>query len=75
VSSLLIRVRLPVDQFKPRRDQRQAVNKWNKHVLGDEYIKESTRLYPKSKEWVDSSLKGCEADNTAGIRRGGTILI
>jgi arginyl-tRNA---protein transferase len=39
-----------VDQFKPRRDQRQAVNRWNKYVLGDEYMKESARLHPKSKE-------------------------
>ncbi|QDS73562.1 hypothetical protein FKW77_001069 [Venturia effusa] len=42
--------RLPVDQFKPRRDQRQAVNRWNKYVLGDEYLKHAAKLHPKSKE-------------------------
>lgn len=50
VSHLLISSRLPVDQFKPRRDQRQAINRWNKFVLGDEYVKESARLHPRSKE-------------------------
>lgn len=49
VSRFLIIFRLPVDQFKPRRDQRQAVNRWNKYVLGDEYVKESAKLHPKSK--------------------------
>lgn len=50
MSHLLISFRLPVDQFKPRRDQRQAVNRWNKYVLGDAYVRESAKLHPKSKE-------------------------
>ncbi|TLD37058.1 Arginine-tRNA-protein transferase [Venturia nashicola] len=46
---LLISFRLPVHHFNPRRDQRQAVNRWNKYVLGDEFVKESAKLHPKSK--------------------------
>ncbi|KAF2785701.1 arginine-tRNA-protein transferase 1 [Melanomma pulvis-pyrius CBS 109.77] len=43
-------VRLPAASFAPTKEHRQAVNRWNKHVLGDEYIKEAAKLYPKSKE-------------------------
>lgn len=42
--------RLPAADFKPRKDQRNAVHRWNKFVLGDEYIKEAAKLYPLSKE-------------------------
>jgi arginine-tRNA-protein transferase len=41
--------RLPVGEFKPRRDQRSACHRWNRFVLGDEYVKEAAKLYPKSK--------------------------
>ena len=43
-------LRLDSAAFKPTRDQRQAVNRFNRHVLGDEYIKESARLHPRSRE-------------------------
>ncbi|KAF2100023.1 arginyl-tRNA-protein transferase [Rhizodiscina lignyota] len=43
-------IRIPVADFKPRKDQRTAVNKWNRFVLGDEYQKEAAKLYPISKE-------------------------
>ncbi|KAF2016875.1 arginine-tRNA-protein transferase 1 [Aaosphaeria arxii CBS 175.79] len=43
-------IRLPVESFAPARDHRQAVNRWNRYVLGDEYLKEVAKLYPKSKE-------------------------
>ncbi|KAF2760622.1 arginine-tRNA-protein transferase 1 [Pseudovirgaria hyperparasitica] len=43
-------IRLPVSEFAPSKDQRQALNKWNKFVLGDDYIKESARLRPRSRE-------------------------
>ncbi|KAF2199597.1 arginine-tRNA-protein transferase 1 [Delitschia confertaspora ATCC 74209] len=42
-------IRLPVSSFASSRDQRQAVNRWNKFVLGEEYTKEAAKLYPKSK--------------------------
>lgn len=38
--------------FTPARDHRQAVNRWNRFVLGDEFIKETAKLHPKSKEFV-----------------------
>ncbi|KAJ4297741.1 Arginyl-tRNA--protein transferase 1 [Kalmusia sp. IMI 367209] len=43
-------IRLPVASFAPTRDQRQVINRWNRHVLGDEYAKEAAKLYPKSKQ-------------------------
>ncbi|KAF1851678.1 arginine-tRNA-protein transferase 1 [Cucurbitaria berberidis CBS 394.84] len=43
-------IRLPVDAFKPSKDQRRAINKWNDHVLGDAYMKEASKRYPITKE-------------------------
>ena len=42
--------RLPAADFKPRKDQKSAVHRWNRFVLGDEYIKEAAKRYPISKE-------------------------
>ncbi|KAH9826965.1 arginyl-tRNA--protein transferase 1-like [Teratosphaeria destructans] len=46
---LLIIFRLPAAEFKPSRDQRQALNRWNRFVLGENYLKEVEKKYPKSK--------------------------
>ncbi|PHH89351.1 hypothetical protein CDD83_6225 [Cordyceps sp. RAO-2017] len=43
-------IRLDSTQFKPARDQRQTVNRFNRHVLGESYIKEAARVYPRSRE-------------------------
>lgn len=43
-------IRLDSDRFRTNRDQRQAVNRFNKYVIGDAYAKEAARLYPKSRE-------------------------
>ncbi|KAF2005121.1 arginine-tRNA-protein transferase 1 [Amniculicola lignicola CBS 123094] len=43
-------IRLPVAEYTPTKDHRKAINKWNRYVLGDDYINEATKLYPKSKE-------------------------
>ncbi|KAM0248681.1 hypothetical protein ACHAQJ_009355 [Trichoderma viride] len=43
-------IRLDSDQFYPTRGQRQTINRFNKHVLGDTYIKQAARLYPRSRE-------------------------
>ncbi|KAF2141222.1 uncharacterized protein K452DRAFT_318885 [Aplosporella prunicola CBS 121167] len=43
-------IRLPTVEFHPARDQRQAVSRWNKFVLGEPYISEAKKRYPKSKE-------------------------
>lgn len=43
-------IRLDSEEFKPSRDQRQTINRFNAHVLGDDYAKEAARLYPRTKE-------------------------
>ncbi|KAF3011519.1 Arginyl-tRNA--protein transferase 1 [Neopestalotiopsis sp. 37M] len=43
-------LRLDSSQVHVSKDQRAAVNRFNKFVLGDEYIKQADRLYPKSHE-------------------------
>lgn len=43
-------IRIPVAEFKPSRDQRQALNRWNRFVLGDDYSKQLLAKYPKTKE-------------------------
>lgn len=42
-------LRLDTDLFTPTKDQRQTVNRFNKHILGEKYIKETARLYPRSR--------------------------
>ncbi|KAL9078046.1 MAG: hypothetical protein Q9157_003044 [Trypethelium eluteriae] len=44
--------RLPAAQLKASKDQRQAVNRWNRYVIGEDYAKEAARLHPKPKECV-----------------------
>ncbi|PHH83388.1 hypothetical protein CDD82_1617 [Ophiocordyceps australis] len=43
-------IRLDATEFKPTRDQRQTVNRFNKYILGQGYMSESARVYPKSKQ-------------------------
>ncbi|KAF3766232.1 hypothetical protein M406DRAFT_290615 [Cryphonectria parasitica EP155] len=43
-------LRLDSAEFKPSRDQRQAVNRFNSSVLGDDYVKEAARRYPLTRE-------------------------
>lgn len=43
-------IRLDSGRFRPTKDQRQAVNRLNKYIIGDAYAKEAARLYPKSRE-------------------------
>ncbi|PYI35327.1 Arginyl-tRNA-protein transferase [Aspergillus indologenus CBS 114.80] len=43
-------MRLEAVDFKPRKDQRKAVNRWNKFVLGPEYIRRAAYLCPKTRE-------------------------
>ncbi|KAI7159601.1 arginine-tRNA-protein transferase-like protein 1 [Hortaea werneckii] len=42
-------IRLPAADFKPGKDQRQSLNRWNRYVLGEKYMKEASIKYPKSK--------------------------
>ena len=41
---------LDANSFRPSRDQRQCVHRWTRHVLGQDYVRESAERYPKSKE-------------------------
>ncbi|KAK8025134.1 arginine-tRNA-protein transferase [Apiospora arundinis] len=43
-------LRLDSSKFHATKDQRQAINRFNKHVAGDEYAKKAARLYPRSRE-------------------------
>ncbi|KAL1305172.1 hypothetical protein AAFC00_002093 [Neodothiora populina] len=43
-------IRLPVASLVTTRDQRQALNRWNKYVLGESYIQEVSQRFPKTKE-------------------------
>lgn len=43
-------IRLDSSQFKPSRDQRQTINRFNRYVLGESYIKEAARLYPRTRD-------------------------
>lgn len=45
-------IRLAASKFKPTRDQRQTLYRWNRHVLGEKYIKEASVKFPKTKEYV-----------------------
>ena len=42
-------LRLDTALFAPTKDQRQTVNRFNKYILGEKYIKETARLYPRSR--------------------------
>ncbi|KAK4038694.1 arginine-tRNA-protein transferase [Parachaetomium inaequale] len=42
-------LRLDSTQFKPTKDQRQAVNRFNRHIIGDAYASEAARLHPRSR--------------------------
>lgn len=41
---------LPVASFAPAKHHRQAINRWNRFVLGDEYINQAAKLHSKTKE-------------------------
>ncbi|OIW27175.1 hypothetical protein CONLIGDRAFT_655242 [Coniochaeta ligniaria NRRL 30616] len=43
-------LRLDSSQFKATKDQRQAINRFNKFVTGDAYTREAARLYPRSRQ-------------------------
>ncbi|KAK3898488.1 hypothetical protein C8A05DRAFT_47213 [Staphylotrichum tortipilum] len=42
-------LRLDSTQFRPTKDQRQAVNRFNHHILGDTYAREAARLHPRTR--------------------------
>ncbi|EME49655.1 hypothetical protein DOTSEDRAFT_143846 [Dothistroma septosporum NZE10] len=57
-------IRLPASEFKPSRDQRQALHRWNRHVLGERYIKEAEKNFPKTKEEKKRSKDSFDLEHT-----------
>ncbi|KAL2135232.1 hypothetical protein VTI74DRAFT_9324 [Chaetomium olivicolor] len=45
-------LRLDSTEFKPTKDQRQAVNRFNRHILGDTYARDAARLHPRPRAEV-----------------------
>lgn len=45
-------LRLEASAYRPRRDQRKAINKWNKFILGPEYMRKVARLCPQTREYA-----------------------
>lgn len=43
-------LRVDSAHFRPTRDQRQAINRFNRFVIGDTYTEEASRRHPKSRE-------------------------
>jgi arginine-tRNA-protein transferase len=61
-------IRLDALAFKATKEQRQAVNRFNRYVLGEDYIKESARIHPKSKE--DTTRRKTDFDLVERIHEG-----
>lgn len=40
-------IRLDSTLFKPSRDHRQTLNRFNKHVVGSDYVAEAARIHPR----------------------------
>ncbi|KAG2413432.1 hypothetical protein HFD88_002621 [Aspergillus terreus] len=45
-------MRLDASAFRPRKDQRKAINRWTKFVLGPEYMRRAAYLCPQTRECV-----------------------
>jgi arginine-tRNA-protein transferase len=45
-------LRLDSTQFHPSKDQRQAVNRFNRHIVGEKYVRDAARLHPRSRAEV-----------------------
>ncbi|KIW77372.1 hypothetical protein Z517_09818 [Fonsecaea pedrosoi CBS 271.37] len=47
-------IRLKASEFRPVKDQRQVMNRWNNYVLGPEYKRKAAMLCPQSREQVEA---------------------
>ncbi|ORY64379.1 arginine-tRNA-protein transferase [Pseudomassariella vexata] len=63
-------LRLDSSEFRATKDQRQAINRFNKHVTGDTYAKEAARRYPRSRE--ESNKRDVEFDLVERIHEAET---
>lgn len=48
--------RVDATTIKTSRDQRQTLHKWSRYILGESYIQECAKRYPKSKEYVEKTI-------------------
>ncbi|KAK2806571.1 Arginyl-tRNA--protein transferase 1 [Onygenales sp. PD_10] len=60
--------------FKPRKDQRMAVNRWNRFVLGQSYIRAAARLCPKTRQYVLAQMSYCSPSLLFFIQRTGLTM-
>ncbi|KAB8235495.1 arginine-tRNA-protein transferase [Aspergillus alliaceus] len=58
-------MRLEASAFKSRRDQRKALNRWNKFILGPEYIRRAAYLCPRTRE--EKKHRKCNFDLLAAV--------
>ncbi|KAJ5688724.1 hypothetical protein N7462_003116 [Penicillium macrosclerotiorum] len=58
-------MRLEASAFTPRRDQRKAINRWNKFILGPEYIRKAARLCPQTRE--EKRHRKCNFDVVSSV--------
>ena len=61
-------IRLDSELFHASKDQRQALNRFNKHILGDAYIKDTAKLYPRSRE--QAKKRNTEFDLVERVHEG-----
>ncbi|KAJ5647002.1 arginine-tRNA-protein transferase [Penicillium lividum] len=58
-------LRLEASAFRPRRDQRRAINRWNRFILGPEYIRKVANLCPRSRE--EKKYRKCNFDLLSAV--------
>ncbi|KAI0974777.1 arginine-tRNA-protein transferase [Xylaria arbuscula] len=63
-------LRIDSTRFRPTKDQRQAINRFNKFVVGDVYAQEAARQHPKSRE--QARKRDTEFDLTERIHESET---
>ncbi|KAJ5478768.1 hypothetical protein N7530_004277 [Penicillium desertorum] len=60
-------LRLEASAYRPRRDQRKAINKWNKFILGPEYMRKAARLCPRTRE--EKKHRKCNFDLLSAVHQ------
>ncbi|KAJ5318864.1 Arginyl-tRNA--protein transferase 1 [Penicillium brevicompactum] len=58
-------LRLEAADYRPRRDQRKAINKWNKFILGPEYMRKAARLCPQTR--AEKKHRKCNFDVLSAV--------
>ncbi|KAJ5540971.1 hypothetical protein N7494_006047 [Penicillium frequentans] len=58
-------LRLEASAYRPRRDQRKAINRWNKFILGPEYMRKIANLCPRSRE--EKKHRKCNFDLLSAV--------